>query len=356
MTEVKNSQNLNKRITEYYLGKLSLFDMGIVYLDEQLYSAAASYFMAASRKATTDIEKANCLTYCAYSYYMQLEEDSSNWQRDTVEELCKHALIKDRDNYMTVMILISLYDRINTKQALYYREYALKYCNIPNVYEKALLYKECIETGKKYNKIENSEFFTNMVKFIESNIRMIPKQLLCVLYKLMYVDTGSEYAIKRYIDISESDVVSLVEPTLKKIKNKTYCEITTSDDPMTLSKIYEDNGYVGATLSQISIRNWEKIRKTQNLGLDKWTIEFNEYFKNFKNNEGIGGVLILENMEGFVENIEKVSFENNVFDYAIVKYELQESLEKTDFFKFYKKVEQIKERQLYLNYTLYERN
>ena len=354
MTEVKNSQQLNDRIKDYYLGKLSLFDMGIVYLDECLYSAAASYFMAAARKATTDIEKANCITYCAYSYYMQLENDSSEWQRDVVEELCKHALVKDRDNFMNIMMLISLYDFKKDKRAVFYREYALKYCNIPNVHEKAKIYKECIEHAKEYNKRENKQFYTEMSKFIEMNVKLIPKDLICTLYNYMYNDTNDEFALRRYIEISENDIYALVEKPLKLNNVKTYCEITTNKYAMTLSKILEDSGYTGATISTNSIDKWSNIRKNFNLGLDEWTIDYNVYFNNFKKND-VGGVLILDDMEDFANKLPEISFDKCGFNYVIVNESLLERLKNTDFYNTYNKVNISKEILMYKEYKLFER-
>ena len=354
MTEVKNSQNLNNRIKDYYLGKLSLFDMGIVYLDEKLYSAAASYFLAAARKATTDTDKANCITHCAYSYYMQLEKDSSDWQRDVVEELCRHALVKDRDNFMNLMILISLYDFKKDKRALYYREYALKYCNIPNVYEKTKIYKECIECAKTYNKHENKEFYSEMSRFIEMNIRLIPKDLICILYNYMYNDIGDTYALKRFIEITENDIYALAESPIKNNTVKTYCEITTNQSSMTLSKIFEDAGYNGATISKATLPKWTNIRKNRNLGLNEWSIEYNNYFNNFKK-DGIAGILILDDLEDFMNKIGDISFERSGFEYVIVKDAVLEILNNSDFYRNYVNVVVREERTMFKEYSLFKR-
>jgi len=308
MEEVVISKRLNDKIRGYYLGNVSLFDIGMAYIDECLYSAAASYFLAAARKSKYDIEKSKSIAYCAYAYSMQLEDDSSDWQFEVVEELCKHALVKDRDNLLAIKILANTYKAKGSKNHLYWIEYALKHCDIQDPIDRVLMYKECLEACNTYNKRENREFFEKLFIFIEENKLRIPDEMCYFFYSEMLKTWNDKIVSDKCLEMLERCMSSEVGEIIMHVENKTYCEITSKNCPFTMSKILEGHGFYGSTISPYSIENWGLERANENMPLDKWTITYDDYFTNFKDDSGNAGILIIGDIDQLDSIVKSMSF------------------------------------------------
>ena len=109
------NNKLHNAIIEFYQHKIESYQLAEVYFEENLYSAAATYYtLQLNELCNCNKDRYEFKSYCfsklAECYYHQQKDKLfSDWQLSLIHDMCKESIVYDRFNILSYLFLSKCY-------------------------------------------------------------------------------------------------------------------------------------------------------------------------------------------------------------------------------------------------------